>query len=60
LLTGCDYDPSLCEQGPSWTGSAVVIIAVVLGLAIAWEVGKSIWENYRERSKNRYPDSWLD
>lgn len=60
MLTGCDYDPSFCEQGPSWTGGAVLIIVVVIGLAIAWEVAKSLWEHHRERSKNRYPDSWLD
>jgi hypothetical protein len=58
MLTGCDYDPTYCEQGPSFTGAAVVILALFLGIAILIEVAHLIWNWYQKRDEKQ--ESWLD
>jgi len=61
MLTGCDYDPTYCEQGPSFTGTALVILGLILGAAILYEIGTSIVTSRREkREYQRRRDMWLD
>ena len=60
MLTGCDYDPTYCERGPSMTGLAFVLIGAILGLAILYEIVTGIIDTRREKREQQHPDSWLD
>lgn len=49
MLTGCDYDPTYCEQGPSMTSTALVILGIILGLAILYEIITGIIDGRKDR-----------
>ena len=58
MLTGCDYDPTFCEQGPSMTSIAFVIIGIILAAAILYEIITGLIA--ARGKKKEYPDTWLD